>query len=239
MATQGDGWTDAELRACVEVYVEIDRVQRTGGKVVKKHKYVELTEGPLGDRSWKSVERRMGNISAVLLEEGRPWADGLKPWKNVGTDIKRRIRGMLIEAGAIPPDSDVDLEPTPDRQTLENRTRKARRRGGVNPRGSLKPRKVTSTVESYHRDPTVRAAVLEAAEGHCDLCREPAPFEDRYGDPFLECHHVHQLADGGADTVENAVALCPNCHRLLHYGGERQSAVQRLFEQVPRLTGAR
>ncbi|MEO1942713.1 MAG: HNH endonuclease [Candidatus Thioglobus sp.] len=29
-------------------------------------------------------------------------------------------------------------------------------------------------------------------------------------------HHIHQLADGGEDTTENAVALCPNCHRMMH-----------------------
>ena len=23
-------------------------------------------------------------------------------------------------------------------------------------------------------------------------------------------------ADGGEDTIENAVALCPNCHRMMH-----------------------
>jgi 5-methylcytosine-specific restriction protein A len=26
------------------------------------------------------------------------------------------------------------------------------------------------------------------------------------------------LAEGGEDTVENALALCPNCHRRLHFG---------------------
>jgi 5-methylcytosine-specific restriction protein A len=26
------------------------------------------------------------------------------------------------------------------------------------------------------------------------------------------------LSDGGRDTVDNAVALCPNCHRECHHG---------------------
>ncbi|MFM0350878.1 HNH endonuclease [Paraburkholderia sp. RL17-347-BIC-D] len=26
------------------------------------------------------------------------------------------------------------------------------------------------------------------------------------------------LAQGGPDTVANAIALCPNCHRERHYG---------------------
>ena len=34
--------------------------------------------------------------------------------------------------------------------------------------------------------------------------------------PFLETHHVIWLADGGDDSIENTVALCPNCHKKMH-----------------------
>ncbi|OOL15317.1 hypothetical protein BXQ27_32765, partial [Klebsiella aerogenes] len=26
------------------------------------------------------------------------------------------------------------------------------------------------------------------------------------------------LSNGGEDSVENAIALCPNCHRQAHFG---------------------
>ncbi len=42
-------------------------------------------------------------------------------------------------------------------------------------------------------------------------------FEREDGSP-LEVHHVIRLADGGSDTINNSVALCPNCHRELHFG---------------------
>lgn len=32
----------------------------------------------------------------------------------------------------------------------------------------------------------------------------------------MEEHHVIRLADGGSDSIDNAVALCPNCHRKIH-----------------------
>ena len=35
---------------------------------------------------------------------------------------------------------------------------------------------------------------------------------------FLEVHHIKWLSNGGEDSVENALALCPNCHRQAHYG---------------------
>lgn len=83
--------------------------------------------------------------------------------------------------------------------------------------------KTPETLEIVHRvfkrNPDVIAEVLERADGFCERCRNAAPFlrkSDRT--PFLEVHHSIPLAQGGEDTVENAVALCPNCHRERHYG---------------------
>ena len=54
------------------------------------------------------------------------------------------------------------------------------------------------------------------AEGRCELCEEPAPFLNSNGEGFLEVHHIQHLANDGDDTIENTVALCPNCHRKMH-----------------------
>lgn len=71
----------------------------------------------------------------------------------------------------------------------------------------------------FNRNATVIAAVLRRADGHCEACRQPAPFlRASDGSPFLEVHHKEPLAEGGKDTVENALALCPNCHRKAHFG---------------------
>ncbi|WP_322024529.1 HNH endonuclease signature motif containing protein [Burkholderia sp. BCC1977] len=81
------------------------------------------------------------------------------------------------------------------------------------------PRKVQVVTEVYVRNPDVVADVLERARGACERCTKPAPFIRRRGQiPYLEVHHRKRLADGGEDTVENAIALCPNCHRELHFG---------------------
>lgn len=80
------------------------------------------------------------------------------------------------------------------------------------------PRKVTVTSVGFIRNPYVIAEVLLRAKGHCELCSSPAPFFRRRDDsPYLEVHHRIRLADGGADTVENALAVCPNCHRRQHH----------------------
>lgn len=63
----------------------------------------------------------------------------------------------------------------------------------------------------------VKEFARRVVKGICQLCEKKAPFLDKYGTPFLEVHHIHHLSKGGSDTIENVVALCPNCHRKIHY----------------------
>lgn len=76
------------------------------------------------------------------------------------------------------------------------------------------PKKTEATV--YYRDPYLKEMVKRIAEGKCQSCGAVAPFNDKNNEPYLEEHHVKRLADGGADTIENVVAICPNCHRRVH-----------------------
>ncbi len=73
-----------------------------------------------------------------------------------------------------------------------------------------------SETSSFVRDRYVSEYAKRRADGACQLCGKPAPFLDNDGNPYLETHHVIWLADGGADSIENTVALCPNCHRKMH-----------------------
>lgn len=70
----------------------------------------------------------------------------------------------------------------------------------------------------FDRNPHVVQEVLCRAKGICELCKKPAPFMRKDGTPYLEVHHIIQLAAGGEDTIGNAVAACPNCHRKAHFG---------------------
>ena len=82
-----------------------------------------------------------------------------------------------------------------------------------------KPESISVTIKVYVRNPDVVAAVLARAKGVCEGCKKPAPFiRAKDNSPYLEVHHKIQLAKGGEDTVLNAIALCPNCHREYHYG---------------------
>jgi 5-methylcytosine-specific restriction protein A len=82
-----------------------------------------------------------------------------------------------------------------------------------------RPEKQLVTTSIFKRNPDVIAEVRERAGGFCERCGKPAPFlraTDKL--PFLEVHHILPLAQGGDDSVENAIAVCPNCHRQAHFG---------------------
>lgn len=103
------------------------------------------------------------------------------------------------------------------------------------PDGQQHVERSSATVSRFLRDPNVVAWVLDQAKGVCELCKQPAPFRQEDGEPYLEVHHILPLAEGGPDTIDNAAACCPNCHRLLHYGAERHERRRELINTVERL----
>jgi 5-methylcytosine-specific restriction endonuclease McrA len=89
-------------------------------------------------------------------------------------------------------------------------------------RAEKRPKRILVRTYAYIRNPDVIAEALFLADGMCGGCRERAPFERLEDDsPYLEVHHLVPLSEGGEDTVENAIALCANCHRREHFGPAR------------------
>ncbi|WP_258177740.1 HNH endonuclease [Photobacterium phosphoreum] len=81
------------------------------------------------------------------------------------------------------------------------------------------PKKVLRYIEDYARNPNVVAEALYKAKGICEACHQPAPFiKKSNGEPYLEVHHIKPLSQGGEDSLENVQAICPNCHREMHFG---------------------
>lgn len=97
--------------------------------------------------------------------------------------------------------------------TQEERLSKIEKYSGI-------PTTSKRTIDIFNRDPNVKAEVLERANGKCEFCLQNAPFmKVSDNKPFLEVHHIKWLSKEGEDTLENAIALCPNCHRGAHFGG--------------------
>lgn len=60
------------------------------------------------------------------------------------------------------------------------------------------------------------------ADGKCEMPACTVHLFTRDDDvPYLEVHHITPLSEGGEDSLLNAAALCPKCHRELHHGKKR------------------
>ncbi len=226
-------WTDVELAAAVGAYLhmlqcELDNIPYRKSTVNK-----ELRNGPLAARTPSSVEFRMQNISATLYDLKIPHLVGYRPAKNVGSGVKQRLMKVLAEQGV---SAFSEYIPTASPALLDERVAHLRLKPlGKPPPGRERPEAVTVPTNTFVRDPAVKRWVLQTAEGHCEGCKEPAPFLGMDGHPYLEVHHVVQLSRSGSDRISNAVALCPNCHRRCHFGIDRDEFKLQLYEAVDRL----
>lgn len=218
-------WSDAELLATVATYRDLfDRV-RSKRPVNKAATYRDLSDR--FGRTPGAYERRMQNISAVLEELKAPWLPGLLPMRNIGTHVRPRlviiVRESFKDVVRATPAYEADVMALLADPLLSM------------PVGEPAPSSTVRQVTDYTRDAKVKAWVLRNANGRCECCGSAAPFRTIEGFPYLEVHHVRTLADGGPDTTDNTVALCPNCHRHLHLGEDADALRSQLYAKVVRL----
>ena len=155
-----------------------------------------------GNKNWSNFKRHF-------------CAQGVSFRAPISTGVRHILSALLAPKAVVLSDIDKDFEKDVARaqqRSAEERQRRLQKAPKI-------PQ--TSIVEGsvFQRNPDVVAEVLFRAKGICGSCKNPAPFTRRKdGSPYLEVHHIQQLAHGGEDTVENAIALCPNCHRQKHFG---------------------
>lgn len=120
-----------------------------------------------------------------------------------------------LKSGDIPIDEETlqEYEESLLRQARKLTTSEIKQRAEDSQSEAVSIRTVKSSV--YIRNPFVSEYIKRIANGVCQLCNERAPFNDKYSNPYLETHHIEWLSNGGADTIENTVAICPNCHRKM------------------------
>lgn len=149
----------------------------------------------------------------------------LLQWKEKQPDIQNQSLleyvAYLYEHFGVPP--------TVDKGLAKKKTRLKKLKDDLKAFDGRHVKTHMTEVEVKERSTLVAEIVKERAAGVCQLCNKPAPFFNKKGEAYLECHHVIWIARGGADEVYNAVALCPNCHRKMHILDEK-SDVDYLME---------
>jgi len=158
---------------------------------------------------------------------GRSWVKGLKPLKNVGANIAGEIESIIYRL------EKQSSAPVGSFQTNVSNIRKKKKRSP--PNGNETPRTIETSTRQYIRDAEIVAWVLDIANGICECCGNNAPFEREDGTAYLEIHHLKRLADGGSDKITNTIAVCPDCHRELHYGENKEQRKLAMYDSVGRL----
>lgn len=142
------------------------------------------------------------------------------PFQEIQNDENGKSRKVWIyplkqeKSSSIPKSYVEALEDTKSRKVSKLSLDDLKQKAEDHSSKSASCRSVTST--KYIRDPYVAEYAKRRAKGICQLCGNPAPFTGKDGSPYLESHHIEWLSEGGEDTIENTVALCPNCHKKMH-----------------------
>lgn len=161
------------------------------------------------------------------------------PYKERQIDDERKIRDVWIFPVKLI-DTDIN-EITINKEEFENNYIRIIKQAKILTDEELADKaKENQTIESnirytksktYTRNAFVAEHAKRRAKGICQLCEQSAPFENKSGEPYLETHHIKWLSEGGADTITNTVALCPNCHRKMHTLNLKED-IKKLLEVV-------
>lgn len=190
--------------------------------------------GRLGDQSLKGVNKSLADsrktgitifLFEVLQEKEYVYRGEVQlcedPYQEQQKDLDGKFRNVWVFPLTLKC-NDLGIDQEIISRYLKNQETKARKLSKDDLKEYAKLRESKHIVkrringEQYVRDPYITEYVKQRADGICQLCGQSAPFLDKYGHPYLECHHIEWLSMGGKDTLKNAVALCPNCHRKMH-----------------------
>jgi 5-methylcytosine-specific restriction enzyme A len=184
-------------------------------EVFEEGKYQYQGSARLSDKPYQEEQPDIeGNIRNVwifplkLIDESRPSLISERVFKERQVRREKKASKLSIDE-------------------LRKKSEKAPKKSGV--------RDIVS--KQYERNQFVAAYAKKRANGVCQLCSNPAPFKDNTGEPFLEVHHIDWLSNEGEDSIENTVALCPNCHRKMHVVNEEKDKL--LLKEVAREVGTK
>lgn len=166
----GSAWTDEELWACVEAYyrlVNAGSVEASNKTAIRNG----VLSGPLKGRTAGAYERRMQNITSVLLDLGLPTVSGYPPLRNLGA-VKQRVIALVNEVWQR---SSGEELPTENPEASATRIAAAVDRYEQNPElalpiGNPTPTKSEVMVGRYRRDLNVIGYVLAESQGRCEAC---------------------------------------------------------------------
>jgi len=98
------------------------------------------------------------------------------------------------------------------------------------------PTSVEQTIRIYPRNSILKNYVKRRSGYSCEVpdC-DYVGFLKPNGEQYIEVHHIIPLSEGGEDSLLNTVALCPTCHRKLHYSENKEDLKIELQKYLDKL----
>ena len=98
------------------------------------------------------------------------------------------------------------------------------------------PERINSAENRYKRNAKFARNVIARSSYHCCINKEHKSFMTKNGHQYMEAHHLIPLSkqnefNNSLDVEANIVSLCPNCHRMLHYGKDTKELIIILYNQ--------
>ena len=212
-------------------------INKTDDQHVEKVK-ISLTSRLKEPFIWPSAGNKVNRAFNVNLETPGQYESVIDWLSSEKITNKEQSRLRTSKSAKLKSERPDLFETSSDAAVLEKNTTKLLKEGlDEKPRGNPNPERSDPREGkgAFKRDPEVIAWVKQRANRLCELCEKEAPFLDRNNQPFLEVHHVFPLADNGPDTIDNAVGLCPNCHRECHHGTDVEVLREYLSEKLKKL----
>jgi len=235
----GVDWSREESLAALHTYLALSDKQ-----ISKKPGSPVADLAMLIGRAVIGAYNKIMNFHAIDPRDSREGMDGAS---NVDRSVWAEFfdeRAQTIDQNAVSdefqrlwPQYWYWLEPTRDLQEerLEQAVEEAKADLDVleaRIRASLRPslpRSGTTTTTVFNRDPNIIAYAKARSGCRCEVpgCVVPL-FIKPDGEPYVEVHHIHMLADGGEDKTDNVACLCPSHHREIHFGTRRSELIAAL-----------
>jgi len=228
---------EATLKATNRNWEEFFRcaLARMAGSAELFLRHEGLEKAERQDKIGPLIEEEEAGGTVIINARGRPsWPDWL--WAIHATSIMQamddhRRRGQLTEA-----DERQFRTLAIKLQTLPPIHLSMRNDDALDDLDQAMPLRAPVAGTRFQRDARVRNAVIKRARGRCELCGAEG-FLCPGGSRYIECHHIIRLADQGADTVDNVIALCSEHHREAHFGERADRLEEDMKRKLLELSG--
>jgi hypothetical protein len=86
----------------------------------------------------------------------------------------------------------------------------------------IKREPMSKVIRFFKRDQEIVKMLKKVYDGKCQVKGCGYTFEKPNGENYCETHHLCPLNRNGQDDLKNMVCVCPNHHKLLHFGTEEE-----------------